>query len=224
MTNGMSQIFLAIFALAFFCSHRHFSCEQTLFYHRKRCLATRAVVCSTKLRLGLLLVAAAASVACLDPSQPENSHKAAHIGAGANQHAEICPEPPQRTHATHIATRLGLSARTHRLKLGPKPHRYATHQQSAVPKKGRQKKKKKRKKRLARYRRRVSARARKRPLRLHSSWCSGSIRAWRRGSRQMAPACGAWAVASAAAGRVGGGRDTWATHVTRGVMRRSVGV
>jgi len=121
------------------------------------------------------------------------------------KHEEICPAPPRRTHATHIATQLGLSARTHRLKLGPKPHRYATHQQSAVAKakKGRQKKKKKR---LARYRRRVSARARKRPLRLHSSWCSGSIRAWRRGSRQVAPACGAWAVASAAAGRVGGER------------------
>jgi len=54
-------------------------------------------------------------------------------------------------------------------------------------------------------RRRVSARARKKLLRLHSSWCSGSIRAWRRGSRQVAPACGAWAVALAAAVRVGGG-------------------
>jgi len=61
------------------------------------------------------------------------------------KHAEICPEPPRRTHITHIATQLGLSARTHRLKLGPKPHRYAMHQQSAVAKKGRQKKEKRKK-------------------------------------------------------------------------------
>ena len=27
MTDGTSQFFLAIFALAFFCSHRRFSCE-----------------------------------------------------------------------------------------------------------------------------------------------------------------------------------------------------
>ena len=63
------------------------------------------------------------------------------------------------------------------------------------------------------------------PLRLHSSWCSGSIRAWRRGSRQVAPACGAWGVASAAAGRVGrGGERHLGDDVTRGVMRRNVGV
>jgi len=37
MTDGTPQFFLAIFALAFFCSHRRFSCEQTLSYHRKRC-------------------------------------------------------------------------------------------------------------------------------------------------------------------------------------------
>jgi len=53
------------------------------------------------------------------------------------------PHGARTSRITHIATQLGLSARTHRLKLGPKPHRYATHQQSAVAKKGRQKKKKK---------------------------------------------------------------------------------
>jgi len=103
-------------------------------------------VCSTELRLGLLLVATAASVACIDPSQPQNSHKAAYIGAGANKKTRRNMPgtgPPWRTHVTHIATQLGLSARTHRLKLGAKPHRYATHQQSAVANKGRQKKKKK---------------------------------------------------------------------------------
>jgi len=71
-------------------------------------------VCSTEVRLGLLLVATAASVACIDPSQPQISHKAAHIGAGANpntrrnmpgtptahaRHAYIDSARPQRTHA-----------------------------------------------------------------------------------------------------------------------------
>jgi len=144
--------------------------------------------------------------------KPKNTQKYARHPRGA-----------RTSRITQIATQLGLSARTHRLQLGPKPHRYATHQQSAVTKKGRQKKKKK--KRLARYRRRVSACARKRPLRLHSSWCSGSIRAWRRGSRQVAPACGAWAVASAAAVRVGGERhlgdacDAWGHAAQRRRVR-----
>ena len=171
MTDGTSQFFLAVFALAFFCSHRHFSCEKTLFYHRKRCLATRAVVCSTELRLGLLLVATAASVACIDPSQPQNSHSRAHRRRCKPKNTQKYARHShgaRTSRITHIATQLGLSARTHCLKLGPKPHRYATHQQSAVAKKGRQKKEKE-KKRLARYRWRVSARARKRPLRLHSS-------------------------------------------------------
>jgi len=162
-------------------------------------------VCSTEVRLGLLLVATAASVACIDPSQPQISHKAAHIGAGANpntrrnmpgtptahaRHAYIDSARPQRTHAPSQAW----------TEASPICHK------SAVSSRKERAAEKKKKKRLARYRRRVSARARKRPLHLHSSWCSGSIRAWRRGSRQVAPVCGAWAVASAAAGRVGGER------------------
>jgi len=164
-------------------------------------------VCSTELRLGLLLVATAASVACIDPSQPQTAHKAAHIGAGANKKTRRNMPGTPTAHARHAYRDTARPQRTHApsqawTEASPICHASAVSSR-AVAKKWRQKRKEK--KRLARYRRRVSARARKRPLRLHRSWCSGSIRAWRRGSRQLAPACGAWAVASAAAARVGGG-------------------
>lgn len=139
------------------------------------------------------------------------------------KHAEICPAPPRRTHVTHIATQLGLSARTHRLKLGPKPHRYATHQhqQSAVAKKGRQKKIKK----TARTVQAASVGACKEEAaspsqqlvqRQHQGVEAGK-QAGGAGMRCVGGRIGG-------GGEGGGGRDTWATHVTRGVMRRSVGV
>jgi len=140
------------------------------------------------------------------------------------KHTEICLAPPRRTHVTHIATQLGLSARTHRLKLRAKPHRYATHQQSAVSSPQSQRKGgRERKKKAARTIQAASVGACKKEA---ASPSQQLVQRQHQGveSRQVAPACGAWAVASTAAVRVGRGRDTWATHVTRGVMRRSVGV
>jgi len=167
-------------------------------------------VCSTELRLGLLLVATAASVAFIDPSQPQNSHKAAHISAGANQKTRRNMPGTPTAHAHHAYRNSARPQRTHAPSQAwteASPICYTSAVSSRKERAAEKKKKKaaRTKKWLAQYRRRVSARARKRPLRLHSSWCSGSIRAWRRGSRQVAPACSAWAVALAAAVRVGEG-------------------
>ena len=71
-------------------------------------------MCSTELRLGLLLVATAASVAYIDPSQPQNSHKAALIGAGANQKTRRNNMPGTPTaHAHHAYRDSARPQRTH---------------------------------------------------------------------------------------------------------------
>ena len=182
-------------------------------------------MCSTKLRLGLLLVATAASVACIDPPQPQNSHKAAHRRRCKQKNTKKYARHPRgarTSRITQIATQLGLSARTHRLQLGPKPHRYATHQQSAVAKKGRQKKEKRKKARTVQA---ASVGACKEEA---ASPSQQLVQRQHQGVKAGKQTGGAGM--RCVGGRIGGGgegggeRDTWATHVTRGVMQRSVGV
>ena len=181
-------------------------------------------MCSTELRLGLLLVATAASVSCIDPSQPQNSHKAAHIGAGANKknrrnmpgtpaaharHAYRDSARPQRTHAPSQAWTEASSI----------CHASAVSQQSQR-KGGREKTKK-----AARTVQAASVGACKE----EAASPSQQLVQWQHQGVEAGKQTGG-AGMRCVGGRMGGGgegggeRDTWATHVTRGVMQLSVGV
>jgi len=111
----------------------------------------------------------------------------------------------------------------HRLKLGPKPHRYATHQESAVAKKERAAEKKKKRAActvqaasVGACKEEAASPAQQLMQRQHQGVEAGK-QAGGAGMRCVSGRIGG-------GGEGGGGRDTWATNVTRGVMRRSVGV
>jgi len=181
-------------------------------------------VCSTELRLGLLLVATVASVACIDPSQPQNSHKAAHIGAGANQKTRRNMPGTPTAHARHAYRDSARPQRTHApsqawTEASPICHASAS---AVSSRKGRQNAKKKKAARMVQAasvgacKEEAASPSQQLVQRQHQSVEAGK----QTGGAGM----------RCVGGRIGGGgegggeRDTWATHVMRGVMQRSVGV
>jgi len=166
------------------------------------------VVCSTELRLGLLLVATAASVSCIDPSQPQNSHKAAHIGAGANKKTRRNMPGTPTAHACHAYRDSARPQRTHApsqawTEASPICHASAS-AVSSRKERAAEKIKKNGSRGTGGECRRVQGRGRFASTGAGAAVASGrgggEADRWRRHAVR-----GAWAVASAAAVRVGGG-------------------